>query len=58
MQKGISYIIKIIKQYKDNQLDYLTCCNYTRKIYHVFDFDGDNNLDKVELNATLDAFIN
>jgi len=35
----------------------LTVCNLIRKIYSSFDFDGDRNLDKIEVHALLDTLL-
>ena len=32
-------------------------CNLVGKIYDAFDFDGDRNLDKIEINALLNTLV-
>ena len=56
IHKGHSNINKLVQLNKSNQLDYLAACSLVRKIYRCFDFDGDNQLDRIELQALFSNF--
>jgi len=55
IQKGIKNIVKLVELNKSNKADYLTICSLVRKIYASFDFDGDHNLDKIEVQALINT---
>ncbi len=56
IDEGRHHIRKLVQSYKLNKIDYLSLCDMTRKIYKCFDFDHNQNLDKLETKQLLEAF--
>ena len=56
INEGKHHVAKLVQYYKVDNLDYLTLCDLTRKIFRCFDVDNNQNLDKLETKQLLEAF--
>ena len=56
LNEGKHYIKKLVNFYRLNKLDYLSACDFIRKIFRSFDLDGNSNLDKFETRLLMEAF--